>query len=344
MTTYKQSGVDIDAGDELVERIKPLARSTRTPFVVSDVGGFAGLCSIPPGIKDPILVSGTDGVGTKLKVASQLNKHNTIGYDLVGMCVNDIITCGAKPLFFLDYFATGRLNVDEAHTIVSSIASACKDCECALLGGETAEMPGMYSVGDYDLAGFVVGVVGKSQIVNGSRIQPGDAVIGLPSSGLHSNGYSLARSILSSSYMECPPELGGYTIGEALMTPTKLYWKHVAALQKFHVDVLGMCHVTGGGLPGNLPRILPDGCGVKLNVVPHMHPIFKIIANRGDVGTDEMRRTFNCGIGFVFVVRAFDAKRTLNIFKANGECPVTIGVVVDVPTNTEFEKRVMYPT
>jgi phosphoribosylformylglycinamidine cyclo-ligase len=343
MTTYKQSGVDIDAGDELVERIKPLARFTRTPFVVSDVGGFAGLCSIPKNIIDPVLVSGTDGVGTKLKIAVQLNKHNTIGQDLVGMCVNDIITCGARPLFFLDYFATGKLNVDEACSVISGIASACKECECALLGGETAEMPGMYSCNDYDLAGFAVGVVGRSQIINGSKIGAGDVVIGLPSSGLHSNGYSLARNVLNNSYMECPPELNGYTIGEALIVPTKLYWRHVAALQKFHINVLGMCHVTGGGLPGNLPRILPNGLGVKITTVPRMHPIFDIIADRGAVSVAEMRRTFNCGIGFVFVVRAFDASKTMNALRANGECPIKLGVVVDVPADTDFENRVMYP-
>jgi phosphoribosylformylglycinamidine cyclo-ligase len=343
MTTYKQSGVDIDAGDELIERIKPIARSTYTKNVVSGIGGFAGLCSIPSDITDPILVSGTDGVGTKLKVAIQLNKHNTIGYDLVGMCVNDIITTGAKPLFFLDYFATGKLNVDDTCKIITGIANACKECECSLIGGETAEMPGMYKKGDYDLAGFAVGVVSRTKIIDGSKIQPGNMVIGVPSSGLHSNGYSLARTILQNSYRECTSELHGYTIGEALMTPTKLYAKHVEALQKSGIEILGMSHITGGGLPGNLPRILPDGLGVNLHTIPKMHPIFNIIANRGNVSVDEMRRTFNCGIGFVFVVREFEVSRTIYSLKLLGENPIVMGDIVKVDADTKFEDRVIYP-
>src|SRR5580658_2552554 len=232
--TYKQAGVDIDAGDELVERIKPLARATRIAEVMGDVGGFAGLCRVPGDIEEPVLVSGTDGVGTKLKVAFATGVHDTIGFDLVGMCVNDIITCGARPLFFLDYFGTGKLDVGVAEAVVAGIASACKESGCALLGGETAELPGMYAEGEYDLAGFAVGVVARKKIVDGSRVVPGDVAIGLLSSGLHSNGYSLARKVLLEtmglSFSERPSELGGQTVGEALLAPTRLYARHVQAM------------------------------------------------------------------------------------------------------------------
>src|SRR5580693_6057615 len=266
--SYKQSGVDIDAGDELVERIKPLARATRIAEVLADVGGFAGLCSVPADIEDPVLVSGTDGVGTKLKVSFATGGHDTIGFDLVGMCVNDIVTCGARPLFFLDYFATSKLDVAVAEKVVAGIAAACKESGCALLGGETAELPGMYAAGEYDLAGFAVGVVGRRKIVDGARVAEGDVAIGLPSSGLHSNGYSLARKALLEAMAlpltATPAELGGKTVGAALLAPTRLYARHVQALLGAGIDVRAMSHITGGGLPGNLPRVLPDGLGVRL--------------------------------------------------------------------------------
>src|SRR5271155_2253696 len=232
--TYKQAGVDIDAGDELVERIKPFAAATRIAEVVSDVGGFAGLCRVPSDVEDPVLVSGTDGVGTKLKIAFATGVHGTIGFDLVGMCVNDIVTCGARPLFFLDYFATSALDVGVAEKVVAGIAAACKESGCALLGGETAELPGMYASGEYDLAGFAVGVVARKKIVDGSRVAEGDVAIGLPSSGLHSNGYSLARKalleVMKLPLDAKPAELGGATVGEALLAPTRLYARHVQAI------------------------------------------------------------------------------------------------------------------
>src|SRR5579883_431025 len=229
--TYKKAGVDVEAGDRLVERIKPLAAATRTAEVVADVGGFAGLCRVPADVEDPLLVSGTDGVGTKLKIAFLTGVHGTIGFDLVGMCVNDVLTCGARPLFFLDYFATGRLDVGVAETVIAGVAAACKESGCALLGGETAELPGMYAPGEYDLAGFAVGVVARKKLVDGSRVTAGDVALGLPSSGLHSNGYSLARAVLFDEmkldHTDRPPELGGTTVGDALLAPTRLYARQV---------------------------------------------------------------------------------------------------------------------
>src|SRR4051794_15344516 len=267
--SYREAGVDIDAGDELVERIKPFAKMTRIPEVLSDVGGFAGLCAVPQGIEDPILVSGTDGVGTKLKVAFLTGVHDTIGQDLVGMCVNDVITTGARPLFFLDYFGTGKLDVAVAEQVVKGIANACREAGCALLGGETAELPGMYAEGEYDLAGFTVGVVARAKIVDGKRVSAGDVAIGLPSSGLHSNGYSLARKVLLEGMAlkmgDRPPALGGKSVGEALLTPTRLYARHVQALLGAGIDVRAMSHITGGGIPGNVPRVLPDALGLRID-------------------------------------------------------------------------------
>jgi phosphoribosylformylglycinamidine cyclo-ligase len=266
--SYREAGVDIDAGDDLVERIKPFAKMTRIPEVLGDVGGFAGLCAVPSGIEDPVLVSGTDGVGTKLKVAFLTGVHDTIGFDLVGMCVNDIVTTGARPLFFLDYFATGKLDVGVAERVVKGIAEACRESGCALLGGETAELPGMYADGEYDLAGFAVGVVGRAKIVDGKRVTAGDKVLGVASSGLHSNGYSLARRVLFDAMKlglaDRPAQLEGKTVAEALLAPTRLYARHVQAVLGAGVDVRAISHITGGGLPGNLPRVLPDGLGVKL--------------------------------------------------------------------------------
>jgi phosphoribosylformylglycinamidine cyclo-ligase len=352
--TYKQSGVDIDAGDELVERIKPLARATRIAEVLADVGGFAGLCRVPADIDEPVLVSGTDGVGTKLKVAFATGRHDTIGFDLVGMCVNDVVTSGARPLFFLDYFATSRLDLTVAESVISGIAAACKESGCALLGGETAELPGMYADGEYDLAGFAVGVVARSKIVDGSRVQAGDVAIGLPSSGLHSNGFALARKVvlgtLGLTTAERPPELGGKTVGEALMAPTRLYARHVQAMTAA-VDVRAMSHITGGGLPGNVPRVLPEGKGLRIDASWPRAGIFDLIARGGPVDEGEMRRTFNDGVGFVFIVAQTDARRALSLLaemssapgaSARRETPIRLGEVVDLPMSTPFEERLVW--
>jgi phosphoribosylformylglycinamidine cyclo-ligase len=342
--TYKQAGVDIDAGDELVERIKPLAAATRIAEVLGDVGGFAGLCRIPAGLEEPVLVSGTDGVGTKLKVAFATGVHDTVGFDLVGMCVNDVVTCGARPLFFLDYFGTGKLDVGVAERVVAGIASACKESGCALLGGETAELPGMYAPGEYDLAGFSVGVVDRKKIVDGTKVQPGDAVIGLPSSGLHSNGYSLARKAIEAlglDYGARPDALGGKTVGEALLAPTRLYARHVAAMTAA-LEVRAMSHITGGGIPGNLPRVLPEGLGVRVEGSWKRAGIFDLVQQGGGVDEGEMRRTFNCGMGFLFVVGAADAGRAREVLEGLGEAPVHVGTVVAVPADRPFEERVEY--
>jgi phosphoribosylformylglycinamidine cyclo-ligase len=348
--TYKDAGVDIDAGDALVDRIKPLAARTRIPEVLSDVGGFAGMCRIPSGIVDPVLVSGTDGVGTKLKLAFELDAHDGIGQDLVAMCVNDVITSGARPLFFLDYFATGKLAVETATRVVGGIARACELSGCALLGGETAEMPGMYAAGEYDLAGFAVGVVARAKIVDGRRVGPGDRVIGLPSSGLHSNGYSLARRVVEAAGLDLRahvPELGG-PLGDALMTPTRLYARATRALLEgaegdAPIDVRAMSHVTGGGLPGNLPRVLPDGLGIWLDLGSFPRPaIFGLLARLGPVEEAELRRTFNLGLGFVVVVPQEAESAAIERLRAAGEEPYVVGEVVALDPATPFEERVVF--
>ncbi|CAN5913824.1 phosphoribosylformylglycinamidine cyclo-ligase [soil metagenome] len=344
--SYREAGVDIDAGDELVERIKPFAKMTRIPEVLADVGGFAGMCAVPQGIEEQVMVSGTDGVGTKLKVAFLTGVHDTIGHDLVGMCVNDIITTGARPLFFLDYFGTGKLSIDVAASVVKGIAEACKEAGCALLGGETAELPGMYAEGEYDLAGFTVGVVAKKKIVDGKRVAEGDRLVALASSGLHSNCYSLARRVLFDALgltpSDRPPELGGASVGEALLAPTRLYPRHVQAVLAAGVDVRAMSHITGGGLPGNLPRVLPDGLGVRLPAAGWKRPaILELIAMR--VEEHELRRVFNLGIGFVFVVPAAEVARTNEALRAIGEEPIDLGEIVTMPIETEFEARVVFP-
>jgi len=339
--TYRDAGVDIDAGDELVERIKPLAKMTRIAEVVSDVGGFAGLCRVPEGIEDPVLVSGTDGVGTKLKVAFATNVHDTIGFDLVGMCVNDIVTCGARPLFFLDYFGTGKLDLAVAEGVIRGIANACKESGCALLGGETAELPGMYAGGEYDLAGFAVGVVARKKIVDGKRVCAGDVVLALPSSGLHSNGYSLARKVLS-DLSERPEELGGKSVGEALLVPTRLYPRAVQSVIEAAIDVRAMSHITGGGIPGNVPRVLAEGLGVAIEHTWKRPAIFDLIAARGPVAEAEMRRTFNLGIGFIFVVAKGDEARAMDALRGAGEQPFALGHVVELPADTPFEERVVW--
>jgi phosphoribosylformylglycinamidine cyclo-ligase len=306
MTTYRDAGVDIDAGDEFVDRIKPLVRSTFRPEVLTDLGGFGGLFRLQAKkYEDPVLVSGTDGVGTKLKIAFLMDRHDTVGIDLVAMCVNDIAVSGAEPLFFLDYFATGKLAVPKAQQVVSGIAEGCRQAGCALIGGETAEMPSFYSDGEYDLAGFAVGVVDRPKIIDGKSIKPGDAIIGVASSGLHSNGYSLARRVLFEkaklTVNSRLPELDR-SLGEVLLTPTRIYAKQILALiQEFPIK--GIAHITGGGITENLPRVFPDGVRARINrkawTVP---PLFHALSQLGQVDREEMYRVFNMGIGLIVIV------------------------------------------
>jgi phosphoribosylformylglycinamidine cyclo-ligase len=340
--TYKKAGVDDEAGESLVDRIAPLARATRIAEVVSDVGGFAGLCRVPAGLTDPILVAGTDGVGTKLKLAFLTGVHDTIGIDLVAMCVNDVITTGARPLFFLDYFVTGRLDVGIAESVVRGIADGCKQAGCALLGGETAMHPDMYPDGEYDLAGFAVGVVSREKLLDGSTAKAGDEIVAVASSGLHSNGFSLARKVLERSLGERIAELGA-TVGETLLTPTRIYARTVAAILEAGLPVRSFCHVTGGGIPGNLPRVLPESLGARIDLSSYARPpIFDILARRGPIEEDEMRKVFNLGVGLFVVVERGAADRTLAVLKAQGERAWTIGHVVEVPAGTPFEERVAF--
>ncbi|WP_437599351.1 phosphoribosylformylglycinamidine cyclo-ligase [Sorangium sp. So ce590] len=344
--TYREAGVDIDAGDALVERIKRLAKPTRIPEVLGDVGGFAGLCMLPGGLSEPVLVSGTDGVGTKLKVAFATGVHDTVGIDLVAMCVNDVVTVGARPLFFLDYFGTGKLDVDVGEAVVRGIAEGCKQAGCALIGGETAELPGMYAEGEYDLAGFAVGVVERSRILDGKRIAAGDAVIGVASSGLHSNGFSLARRVLEKEMglrMSDRVDDLGATVGEALLTPTRIYARAITALLAACGDaVRGLSHITGGGLPGNLPRVLPDGLGAQLDLGSYQRPaVFQVLQRGGPVEEAEMRRTFNLGVGLVAVVEKGAADRAIEAFAGSGERAWVLGEVVSVG-DVPFEERVRF--
>ncbi len=332
--TYRDAGVDADAGDRLVDRIAPLAKRTRIPEVLGDVGGFAGLCAVPSGLTEPVLVSGTDGVGTKLKIAFLADKHDTVGIDLVAMCVNDVITTGARPLFFLDYFATSKLDVGRAEAVIRGIALGCTDAGCALLGGETAELPGFYADGEYDLAGFSVGVVERAKILDGTRVRAGDAVVGLASSGLHSNGFSLVRRALfdaaKMSVATHVPELGA-TVGEALLVPTRIYARAARAALEAG-DVHAMSHITGGGLPGNVPRVLPDGLGVELDARAWKRPaIFDLIQRAGSVAEDEMRRVFNVGIGMVMAVAPADADAIVRALRGAGESATVIGRVSAMP-------------
>ncbi len=300
---YRDAGVDIDAGDEVVDRIKSHVRSTYRPGVVGDIGGFGGLFSLMGRYRDPLLVSGTDGVGTKLLLAQRLQKHTTIGIDLVAMCANDVAVCGAEPLFFLDYFATGKLNPAEAEAVVAGIADGCRQAGCALIGGETAEMPGMYGPGHYDLAGFCVGAVERSEMIDGTRIRVGDALVGIPSSGVHSNGFSLVRKLCDPLPMEADEWGLGGPLGDVLLAPTRIYAKQLLALRK-PFDLLGAVHITGGGFTGNVPRVLPPGLGAEMEAgswpVP---PIFALLQSRGGLSADEMHRTFNNGLGMIMVVR-----------------------------------------
>jgi len=318
-TSYKDAGVDIEAGDALVERIKPLANLTRRPEVMSGVGGFGGMFALPPGkYREPVLVSGTDGVGTKLKIAFQVNRHQTIGIDLVAMSVNDILTSGAEPLFFLDYYATSKLDVFTATEVISGISRACEEAGCSLLGGETAELPGFYAPGEYDLAGFCVGIVERSEIIDGRTIAPGDALIGIASSGLHSNGFSLARKVLiekcNFSLFQEQRGLSRLLVDE-LLEPTRLYVKDVATLRD-KVQVKGLAHITGGGIAGNLPRVMPPNTRAVLEERSWKKPeIFDFIARHGDVTRDEMFQTFNMGLGMIAIVPGPDAPAALRALK-----------------------------
>jgi len=321
-TTYKQAGVDVEAGDALVERIKPLAARTARPEVLSGVGGFGGLFALPAGkYRDPVLVSGTDGVGTKLKLAFATGRHGTIGVDLVAMSVNDIVTSGAEPLFFLDYFATSGLDVAQATEVIRGIARGCEESGCTLLGGETAELPGFYQRGEYDLAGFAVGVVERSKIIDGARIRQGDALVGLASTGLHSNGYSLARKVLLEQHrlpLDQAPEGLGRPLADELLEPTRLYARVVAALRAA-ADVKGLAHITGSGIPGNLPRCLPEGTRAVLEERRWPRPpIFDLIGQLGGVARAELYATFNMGLGMIAVVPAADVPAALGAAQGCG--------------------------
>ena len=355
---YREAGVDVEAGRAFVEQIRSLVQSTYRPEVLGGFGGFSGCFQLPVGYREPVLVSGTDGVGTKLKLAQDLNRHDTVGIDLVAMCVNDVLTSGAQPLFFLDYLATSKLNSEQLTQVVAGIAQGCRLSGCALLGGETAEMPGFYQPGEYDLAGFCVGIVEKSQMLDGSQVQVGDVAIGLASQGVHSNGFSLVRKIVESqattlsfadgeesskispplplspapshTWDTCPELLGGQSLGEVLLTPTQIYVKPVLEARHAGIEIHGMAHITGGGLPENLPRCLGSGQSVQIDpkswVVP---PIFQWLADAGQLSVETLFNTFNMGIGFVLLVPPEQAEQTRRWFESQNIAAYTIGEVID---------------
>ncbi len=329
--TYKDAGVDIDAGNTFVKMIKPLVKATRRPEVLADIGGFGGLFALNTAkYKNPVLVSGTDGVGTKLKVAFMADRHDTVGIDLVAMCVNDIIVQGAEPLFFLDYLATGKLDPIQGAAIVAGIAEGCRQAGCALIGGETAEMPGFYSAEEYDLAGFTVGVVDRERIIDGSSISVGDTLIGLASTGLHSNGYSLARKVLFDrmglGINDIIPQTGR-TVADELLVPTRIYVKSILNLLR-DFSIHGIAHITGGGLPENVPRILPKGCMAHIRTTAwDIPPIFKVIQQGGNIEAPELYRTFNCGIGMVLAVPTVESTDILDRLRALGETAMVIGEI-----------------
>ncbi len=329
---YKDAGVDVEAGRSFVDQIRSLVQSTHRPEVLGGLGGFSGFFQLPTGYKEPVLVSGTDGVGTKLKIAHELSLHNTVGIDLVAMCVNDVLTSGAEPLFFLDYLATGKLNSEQLTEVVSGIAEGCRQSGCALIGGETAEMPGFYQQGEYDLAGFCVGIVEKSQIVDGSQVELGDVAIALASQGLHSNGFSLVRKIVSDrnfNWNETPEALEGQSLAEVFLTPTRIYVKPVLEARRSGIDIHGMAHITGGGLPENLPRCLGKNQSIKIKpnswTIP---PIFNWLAEAGNVNLTAMFNTFNMGIGFVLLVPPAHAEQTISWFNSRNIAAYNIGEVV----------------
>jgi phosphoribosylformylglycinamidine cyclo-ligase len=337
--TYRDAGVDIDAGARLVERIKPLAAATARPGVITGLGGFGALFELPPGkYRQPVLVSGTDGVGTKLKLAIDLGRHDGIGIDLVAMCANDILVSGAEPLFFLDYYATGQLDLEVATSVIGGIARGCELAGCALTGGETAEMPGIYARGDYDLAGFCVGIAEKADLILPERVQPGDVLIGLASSGPHSNGYSLIRKVIEVNGADLSEMVDGIGLGERLLAPTRIYVRSVLPLTRA-IRVHALCHITGGGLTENLPRVLPDGTRAVLDLASWTRPaVFDWIRTRGGIAEGEMLRTFNCGIGMIVVVAAADQARALEMLSASGEDARVIGQIEagDGPAYVEY--------
>jgi len=333
--SYKDAGVDIDAGNALVERIKGVVKKTRRPEVMGGIGGFGALCEIPEGYKQPVLVAGTDGVGTKLRLAIDLKKHDTVGIDLVAMCVNDLIVQGAEPLFFLDYYATGKLDVDTAADVVTGIGKGCEISGCALIGGETAEMPGMYDGEDYDMAGFCTGVVEKSKIIDGTKVAAGDQLIALASSGPHSNGFSLIRKVLEVSNADTNQVIDGKTLGEHLLEPTRIYVKPLLELFK-QVDVHALSHITGGGFWENIPRVLPDSAKAVVKGDSWQWPtVFNWLQENGNITTHEMYRTFNCGVGMILVVPANELENSLNILKEQGENAWHIGEIQDAAQGDE---------
>jgi len=334
--SYKDAGVDIDAGNALVERIKGVVKETRRPEVMGGLGGFGALCSLPQKYREPVLVSGTDGVGTKLRLAMDLKRHDSIGIDLVAMCVNDLIVQGAEPLFFLDYYATGKLDVDTAASVITGIAEGCKQSGCALVGGETAEMPGMYHGEDYDVAGFCVGVVERSEIIDGSKVSAGDALIALASSGPHSNGYSLVRKILEVSKTNPETEqLDGKSLADHLLEPTRIYVKNVLELIAKN-DIHAIAHITGGGFWENIPRVLPDNTQAIIDGSSWQWPsVFSWLQQAGDVSTHEMYRTFNCGVGIIIALPQSEVNAALALLEALGENAWQIGSIGQLPAGEE---------
>lgn len=334
--TYKDAGVDIDAGNALVDRIKDISKATRRPEVLGGLGGFGALCEIPEGYRSPVLVSGTDGVGTKLRLAMQLARHDTIGIDLVAMCSNDIAVVGAEPLVFLDYYATGKLNIDIAADVIAGIGKGCELAGAALVGGETAEMPGMYEGDDYDLAGFCVGVVEKNQIIDGHKVAPGDKIIAISSSGPHSNGYSLIRKIIEITDADLTQPCGHTTLAEALMAPTRIYNKPLLALQR-EIKPHALAHITGGGLLENIPRVLPSGCSAVLDKQSwELPPVFQWLSDAGGVAESEMHRTFNCGIGMTLIVGDSKAEAAMQLLHEYGLTCWELGEVRAGSGDVEF--------
>lgn len=338
---YRDAGVDIDAADQLIENIKPYAKRTLRPEVLGGIGGFGALFEISKKFKEPVLVTGTDGVGTKLKLAFELNRHDTVGIDLVAMSVNDILVQGAEPLFFLDYFACGKLNVADATEVIKGIAHGCELAGCALIGGETAEMPGMYPVGEYDLAGFAVGAVEKTQLITGKTIQAGDVVLGLASSGAHSNGYSLIRKVLQLAHVDYASEFAaGQSWADVVLAPTRIYVKPLLALMQ-QIQVKGLAHITGGGLTENIPRILPAETQVQIHQDSWQMPeLFQWLQKTGNIELKEMYRTFNCGIGMVVIVSRQEADKAIELLKAQGEKVYRLGEVGSRETNEHQVKFV----
>lgn len=336
--SYKDAGVDIDAGNALVERIKGVAKRTRRPEVMAGLGGFGALFELPKGYEEPVLISGTDGVGTKLRLAMDLNKHDTIGIDLVAMCVNDLIVAGAEPLFFLDYYATGKLNVDVAASVVEGIGAGCELSGCSLVGGETAEMPGMYEGEDYDLAGFCVGIAEKSKLIDGTKVQAGDKLIALASSGAHSNGYSLIRKVIEVSQVDLQQVCGGQSLADALMAPTRIYVKPLLELMKNH-EVKALSHITGGGFLENIPRVLPENAQANIDLSSYQLPaVFQWLQEAGNIEAREMYRTFNCGVGMIICVSADIADQCVAALNDSGEQAWVIG---DISTAQDTQEQVV---